>query len=76
MKEFIESAVRALAEHPDRVRLAELDGEKTLVFEVRCHPDDVGKIVGKGGKTITALRVLATAMAHRTGRRTLIEVVQ
>ncbi len=76
MKELIETAIRALADHPDRVRVVEMEGEKTLLFEVRCHPDDLGKIIGKGGRTIGALRTLATAIAHRTGRRALVEVVQ
>ena len=75
MKEIVESIVRALSEHPDRVRVAEVDGEMTVIFEVRCHPDDVGKVIGKSGKTIGALRALVGAIAHRSGRRAMIEVV-
>jgi len=76
MKELLEPIVRALVDHPDRVRISMVDGEKTCVLELRCHPDDVGKVIGKGGKTIGAIRALLSAIAHRSGRRALIEVVQ
>ncbi len=76
MKELVESIVCALVEHPDRVRVSEVDGEKTSILELRCHPDDVGKVIGKGGKTIGAVRALLAAIAHRSGRRSLVEVVQ
>lgn len=76
MKELVESIARALADHPDRVRVSMVDGEKTCVLELRCHPDDVGKMIGKSGKTIGAIRALLAAIAHRSGRRALIEVAQ
>lgn len=76
MKELVESIARALVDHPDRVRVADVEGERTSIFELRCHPNDLGKLIGKGGKTIGAMRALLGAVAHRTGRRLLIEVVK
>ncbi len=76
MKEILESIIRALVDHPDRVRVSEVDGDKTIFFELRCHPDDLGRVIGKGGKTIGAIRGVLSAIAQRAGRRTLIEVVQ
>lgn len=76
MKELLEQIVKALVDHPSDLRIAELGGEKTVVFEIRCHPDDIGKIIGKGGKTVGALRVLLATAAMRSGKRALLEVVE
>ena len=75
MKDLVEHIVRSLVDHPDDVRVTEVDGEKTVVFELRCHPDDLGKVIGKGGKTIGAIRMLLTTAAARQGRRAMLEVV-
>jgi len=75
MKELIEYIVRALVDHPDDVRITEAEGEHTLIFELRCHPDDIGKVIGKGGKTIGAIRTLLATAAGRDGRRAMLEVV-
>jgi predicted RNA-binding protein YlqC (UPF0109 family) len=76
MREFIEYIVRRLVDHPDAIRLTDLDGEKTIVFELQCHADDLGKVIGKAGKTIGAIRTLASTLAARQGRRALVEVVE
>lgn len=75
MKDLIEHIVRALVDHPGDVRITEVDGEKTVIFELRCHPEDVGKIIGKSGKTVAAIRTLASTAAARQGRRAMLEVV-
>ncbi len=75
MKDLVEHIARSLVDHPDDVRVTEVDGEKTVVFELRCHPDDLGKVIGKGGKTIGAIRMLLTTAAARQGRRAMLEVV-
>lgn len=76
MKELIEYIIRALVDHPDAVRLTEVDGEKTAIFELRCHADDVGKVIGKSGKTVGSIRTLLGAVAAREGRRAMLEVVE
>jgi uncharacterized protein len=55
---------------------AEIEGERTIVFELRCHPDDVGKVIGKSGKTVGAIRVLLSTVAARQNRRAMLEVVE
>jgi len=75
MKDLVEHIARSLVDHADDVRVTEVDGEKTVVFELRCHPDDLGKVIGKGGKTIGAIRMLLTTAAARQGRRAMLEVV-
>ena len=76
MKEFVTTVLRYFVDHPGDLRMTDLDGEKTHLMELRCHPDDIGKIIGKSGKTIGALRVLTNALAAKSGRRTLLEVVE
>lgn len=75
MKELIEHIVRSLVDHPDDIRITELDGERTIVFELRCHADDVGKVIGKSGKTVGAIRTLLSAVAAKHNRRAMLEVV-
>lgn len=76
MKELIEYVVKALVDHPDDLRITEIDGERTVVFELRCHPEDVGKVIGKSGKTVGALRTLLSTVAARQNRRAMLEVVE
>lgn len=76
MKELIEYVVKALIDHPEELRIAEIEGERTVVYELRCHPDDVGKVIGKSGKTVGALRTLLSTVASRQNRRAMLEVVE
>jgi uncharacterized protein len=76
MKELLEYIVRLLVDHPQEVQITEVDGARTAIFEVRCHPDDVGKVIGKSGKTISAMRVILGTAAAKQGRRAMIEVVE
>lgn len=76
MRELLEYIVRALVDHPNDVRITEVDGERTVIFELRCHPDDVGKVIGKTGKTVGAIRVLLNTAASKQGRRVLLEIVE
>jgi uncharacterized protein len=76
MKELIEYVVKTLVDHPDEIRIAEITGERTIVFELRCHPDDVGKVIGKSGKTVGAIRTLLSTVAARQNKRAMLEVVE
>ena len=76
MKELIEYVVKTLVDHPEEIRIAEIVGERTIVFELRCHPDDVGKVIGKSGKTVGAIRTLLSTVAARQNKRAMLEVVE
>ncbi|NIP92445.1 MAG: KH domain-containing protein [Akkermansiaceae bacterium] len=76
MKDLVEHIARSLVEHPEALRITEVDGEKTVIFELRCHPSDLGKIIGKSGKTVGAVRTLLSAIAARQGRRAMLEIVE
>ena len=76
MKELIEYVVKTLIDHPEDLRLTEIEGERTIVYELRCHPEDVGKVIGKSGKTVGAIRTLLSTVAARQNRRAMLEVVE
>jgi predicted RNA-binding protein YlqC (UPF0109 family) len=76
MKEFIEYIAKTLVDHPEELQVTEVEGERTVVYELRCHPDDVGKVIGKSGKTVGAVRTLLSTVAARQGRRAVLEVVE
>ena len=76
MKEFVEYVVKALVDHPEQVDVKEVDGERVVVFELRLNQTDIGKIIGKSGRTITAIRTLLTSAAAKQGKRAMLEIIE
>jgi len=76
MKAFIEHTLQALVNHPEQIVISEILGRQTIIMEVRCHPEDMGRIIGKNGKTIGALRVLLTSLAAKQKRKTVLEIAE
>jgi predicted RNA-binding protein YlqC (UPF0109 family) len=76
MKEFVEYVVKALVDHPEQVDVKEVDGERVVVFELRLNQTDIGKIIGKSGRTITAIRTLLTSAAAKMGKRAMLEIIE
>ena len=65
MKDFIETVVRHLVDNPDEVRLTEVQGAKTTVYELRVGPGDLGKVIGKKGQTAKSIRTLIAAISAK-----------
>lgn len=76
MQAYLEYVVRGLAEHPDAVSITPVEQAEQTVFELRLHPDDVGRIIGRQGQTIHAIRSLLQAGATRQGLRCSLEIVE
>ncbi len=75
MHEMIERMVKALVDHPDEVSVKLIEGDSTLVFEVKVNQEDAGKVIGKKGRTINSLRTLVGAAASRMKKKVMLEVV-
>lgn len=76
MKEFVEYIVKNLVDNPDKVRIAEVGGTNTLIIELAVDKADIGKIIGKKGKTINAIRTLLMSVASRNGIRVSLEIIE
>ena len=75
MKGFLDYVIRALIAHPEDFLLHEIDGGRSIFFRVEMHRDDVGKVIGKGGHTIAAIRNIMNAVAERDGLKVQIEII-
>jgi predicted RNA-binding protein YlqC (UPF0109 family) len=76
MKELIEYIVKALVDTPDKVQVNEIAGEKSIIYELRVGEGDLGKVIGKEGRTAKAIRTIVTAAAMKQGKRTVIEIIE
>jgi len=76
MKEFIEFIAKHLVDNPDNVTIEEKNpDEKKVVFTLKVGAEDVGKVIGKQGKTAQAMRTLLTAIAAKDGKRAILEIL-
>src|SRR5579863_4817094 len=76
MKAFIEYVAKALVDHPEEVDVREIDSERAVIFELRLNQADIGKVIGKSGRTITAIRTLLTSAAAKQGKRAMLEIIE
>ena len=76
MKEMIDYIARRLVDKPDEVDVREVAGEKTTVYELRVGDGDLGKIIGKHGRTIRAIRTLLSAAATKENKRAVLEILE
>ena len=76
MQAFLDYVVKGLVDHPDQVVITPVERAGITIFEMRLHPDDVGKVIGKQGAMINAIRSLLQAGAAKQGLRCLLEIVE
>ena len=76
MKEFVEYIIKNLVDNPDKVKINEIGGTHTLIIELSVEKADIGKIIGKKGKTINAVRTLLMSVASRNGVRVNLEILE
>jgi predicted RNA-binding protein YlqC (UPF0109 family) len=75
MKHFLDYVVRSLVDNPDDVQITEVAGEGETVYRIGLNPADIGLVIGKGGRTIGAIRALINA-ANKAGDHLAVEVVE
>ena len=76
MRELVEAMAKALVDRPEEVSVREVDGEKTTVFELRVAASDLGKVIGKQGKTARAMRTILGAAGTKIGKRNVLEILE
>ena len=76
MKEFIVFIVKHLVDHPEKVSVNSVDGERTIVFELRVGEGDMGKVIGRRGQTAKSLRTLLAAASAKIGKRSVLEILE
>ena len=76
MKELVERMAKALVDRPEDVAVNEIDGEKTTVYELRVASSDLGKVIGKQGKTARAMRPILSASGTKIGKRCVLEILE
>ena len=76
LKEMVECVAKRLVDNPDPVYVAETEGERTVVIELIVYPKDLGKVIGRQGRTAKALRTLLSAAATKMGKRAVLEIIE
>jgi predicted RNA-binding protein YlqC (UPF0109 family) len=76
VKEFLEFIIRQLVEFPDEMMLTEIPSGKTMIFRLQLRQSDVGRVIGRNGQTIHAIRALLASSAARHGQRATLEIIE
>jgi hypothetical protein len=76
MKQLVEQIARALVDQPDQVSVREVEGEQTTVLELRVAQEDLGKVIGKQGKTARAVRTILAGAGMKVRKRFVLEILE
>jgi predicted RNA-binding protein YlqC (UPF0109 family) len=76
MRALIETMSKALVDKPEEVSVNEITGEKTTVYELKVAPGDLGKVIGREGKTAQAMRTILSAAGTKIGKRCVLEILE
>jgi len=76
MKELVEFIVKALVDDPSAIEITEVAGDKVTIFELRAAKEDIGKVIGKRGRTAGAIRTILSAVSARQGKRIVLEIIE
>jgi predicted RNA-binding protein YlqC (UPF0109 family) len=76
MKELVEYIAKALVDEPDQVSVSEVSGDQTSVLELKVAKDDLGKVIGKQGRSARAMRTILSAASTKLKKRTVLEIIE
>ncbi len=76
MKELVEAIAKALVDNPDQVQVRAIEGEQVTVFELRVHPSDLGKVIGRQGRIANAIRTILGAAGMKLRKRVTLEILE
>lgn len=76
MKELVEAISKALVDHPEEVQVRVVEGEQVIVLELRVHPTDLGKVIGRQGRTAKSIRTILGAAGMKLKKRFTLEILE
>ena len=76
LRDMIEYIAKSLVDSPDEVKVTEIEGEQTAVLELKVAKEDLGKVIGKQGKTAKAMRTILSAASAKVHKRTVLEIIE
>ena len=76
MKELVEAIAKALVDNPEQVQVRAVEGEQVTVLELRVHPTDLGKVIGRQGRTATSIRTILGAAGMKLKKRLTLEILE
>ncbi|MBM4403230.1 MAG: KH domain-containing protein [Candidatus Cloacimonetes bacterium] len=76
MKDLLEFLVKALVDDPSEVNITEITGDKVTLYELRVSKSDIGKVIGKRGRTANAIRTIINAVSTKQGKRAEVEIIE
>ena len=76
MKELISYIAQALVDRPEEVNVTEVEGDQTLVLELKVAKEDLGKVIGKQGRTARAMRTILSAASAKLKKRSVVEIIE
>jgi len=76
MKDLIEFTAKALVDYPEQVEVSEVEGSQTSVIELKVAKDDLGKVIGKQGRTARAMRTILSAASAKIRKRSVLEIIE
>jgi uncharacterized protein len=75
MVELVSEILKAIVDFPDQIQVKEVEGERAVILEIKVSPDDIGKVIGREGRIINALRLIVRAAAGRENKRVTLELI-
>ncbi|GAQ26279.1 MULTISPECIES: KH domain-containing protein [Tepidanaerobacter] len=75
MTELVEYIAKALVDHPENVVVNQIEGEQSVILELKVDPEDMGKVIGKQGRIAKAIRTVVKAAAAKEGKRVVVEII-
>jgi len=76
VKQLVETVCKSLVDNPEDVKVTQIDGEQTTILELRVHQSDLGKVIGKQGRTARAIRTILAAAGMKQKRRFNLEIIE
>lgn len=76
MKDIIKYIIQELVDHPDQVEVSEIEGKEIAVLELKVAKEDIGKIIGKQGRTAQAIRTILSAVSGKAKKRTVLKIIE